>query len=467
MESALSGAPSVQTAQFQPALHPPFLKSQFIPILEDGVILYQMDDPILLTILAIAALLVISALFSGSETALTAASKARIKKLASEGKKNAKTVAGLIDDQERLLGAILLGNNLVNILASALATSLLISLYGANGVVWATLIMTALVLVFAEVLPKTYAIANPDRMALAVAPVIAIVIRLLSPVVVIVRYIVRKTLQLFGVDISKANYVLSARDEIRGTIDLQESEGRLIKAERDMLGSILDLDSVMVEDVMVHRKSMVMANIDDPADEVITAAIKSTFSRIPVWQDTRENVVGIIHAKDILKALHRPGTDPAKLNLRRIMHKPWFVPETSTLREQLSAFLDKKRHFALVVDEYGAIMGLVTLEDILEEIVGDIADEHDIEATGVKMLEGNAILVDGDVSVRDLNRQMDWRLPDDEAITIAGLVINEIEFIPIVGESFRLFDMDFEIVARQKNQITKVCITPPEKDQAE
>lgn len=404
-------------------------------------------------------LLCLSGLFSGSETALTAASKARIHHMANGGDKRAKRVSNLIDDQERLIGAILLGNNLVNILASAIATSLFMTMVGEQGVVYATLVMTALVLIFAEVLPKSYAIANPDAMALRVGWFINLVVSLFAPIVALVQRIVRLTLRLFGIDISNMESVLSAHDEIRGTIDLHHKEGGLVKEDTHMLGSILDLSDVTVEDVMVHRSAMESLDINIGTEEIITSVVSSAFTRVPIFEGDPENIVGVLHAKDLLRSLRRAGNNSKRINIKRIMSKPWFVPETTTLKEQLNAFLERKAHFALVVDEYGAIQGLITLEDILEEIVGDIADEHDFELPGVKPLPGGAIQVEGTVPIRDLNRMMDWRLPDDEAITVAGLVIHEAESIPIVGKKFEFHGFEFEVTARKRNQVTGLKIT--------
>ncbi len=433
-----------------------------------------MSTSLILTLVAIVALLVISAFFSGSETALTAASRARIHRLAGEGGKRAKKVAKLIEDRERLIGGILLGNNLVNILASALATSVLITWFGDEGIFYATILMTALVLVFAEVMPKTYAITNPDKTALAVGPIIGAFVKILAPVVALVQTIVRGIFRLFGVDIAAGEQVLSAHEEIRGTIDLQAAEGGLRKSHRDMLDSILDLDEVLLDEVMVHRKRMMVIDADQSAGEIVAQVVKSPFTRLPLWQGNRENIIGVLHAKDVLRAVLReageankdgavdkPGaTDAPALDISAIMVKPWFVPETTTLREQLNAFLARRNHFALVVDEYGALMGLVTLEDILEEIVGEITDEFDLKADGFARQEDGSILVDGTATIRDLNRHFDWELPDEEATTIAGLVINEAETIPAVGDAFSFFGFGFEITARQKNQITRIVIRP-------
>ncbi|WP_262693086.1 HlyC/CorC family transporter [Kordiimonas aquimaris] len=401
-------------------------------------------------------LLLLSGLFSGSETALTAASKARIHQLAKGGDKRAKRVSRLIDDKERLIGAILLGNNLVNILASALATSLFLNLMGDDGVFYATAVMTALVLIFAEVLPKSYAIAHTETMALTMARVIGFVVFIFAPIVSVVQKIVRITLKIFGVDTSEIDNPLSAQEEIRGAIDLHRHEGGIVKEDQHMLGSILDLEEVTIEDVMLHRKSMQMLDLNMPTDDLIAAIVRSPYTRLPLYDGEPENIVGVLHVKDVLRAIRRAGGQMHRFNAKRIMTKPWFVPETTSLKEQLNAFLERKSHFALVVDEYGDIQGLITLEDILEEIVGDITDEHDFEVPGVSTLADNSVQVEGSVTIRDLNRMFDWHLPDDEATTIAGLVIYEAESIPIVGKKYSFHGFRFEVTARNKNQITSI-----------
>ena len=418
----------------------------------------SLDKDVWVTAGIIIFLLILSGFFSGSETALTAASKARIHQLANRGDKRAKTVSSLIDDKERLIGGILLGNNLVNILASAIATNLFLKLFGEQGVVIATLVMTGLVLVFAEVLPKSYAIANPDRLSLRVGRIISIIVAVSSPIVKLVQTIVRLTLRLFGADISKMDHALSPQDDIRGTIDMHRAEGGLHKGDRDMLGSILDLNDVDVEEIMVHRKAMNIIDINLPVNTIINQVVQSPYTRIPLYDGSPDNIVGIIHAKDLLRAIRRAGNKMHRVNIKRIMHKPWFVPETSSLKEQLDAFLERKAHFALVIDEYGDLQGLVTLEDILEEIVGDIADEHDFDVAGVHLLDDGYTQVEGTVSIRDLNRFRDWDLPDDEATTVAGFVIYESETIPIVGQQFSFHGYEFEVIGRRRNQITQLKV---------
>jgi len=420
------------------------------------------DPTIMVPIGIIFLLLLLSAFFSGSETALTATSKARMHKLESDGDANARRVNLLIRDRERLIGAILLGNNLVNILATSIATSLLISFFGPTGVanVIATFAMTALVLVFSEVAPKTLAIARPDSFAMVVAPIMRWVVFLFAPVTRVVQIIVRGVLHLFGVDVSKDTSVFSAAEELRGAIDLHHSEGRVDKEARDLIRGALDLNEIRTEEIMIHRKSIEMLDLDRPKDAIIRQALKSAHTRLPLYRENPDNIIGILHAKDLLRALWDAEGDAEAIDFQALARKPYFVPETTTLQEQLDAFKLKQEHFALIVDEYGALMGLVTLEDILEEIVGEIEDEHDSPVQGVRPQGDGSLNVDGDVTLRDLNRAMDWNLPDEEAVTVAGLVIHEAQCIPDVGQTFSFHGFRFKILRRRRNQITALKVTP-------
>jgi Mg2+/Co2+ transporter CorB len=409
---------------------------------------------------AIFGLLFLSAFFSGTETAMTATSRARIHELARRGDRKARILEKLVSMPERLIGAILLGNNLVNILASALATSLFVKLFGDAGVVYATLVMTALVLVFGEVLPKTYSIINPDKVALAVSPVIKVLVAILAPIVMGVEFIVRHTLRLLGFDMSGTSSALSAHDELRGAIHLHHKEGAVVKRDRDMLGGILDLRDLEISDVMVHRTKMHTIDAALPPAEIITDVLASGFTRVPVWKDNIDNIIGILHAKDLLAALQANRGDAEQITISTIIKTPWFVPDTTPVTDQLNAFLRRKAHFSIVVDEYGEVMGLVTLEDILEEIVGQIADEFDTEVSGVKKDPSGAYIIEGTTPVRDLNRQYDWHLPDEEATTIAGLVIHESQMIPETGQAFTFHGFRFEVVDRDRNQITSLKVIP-------
>ena len=419
-----------------------------------------MEIDIAITLGAILALLVFSAFFSGSETALTAASRPRLHNLAQAGNHRANVVNDLWHEKEHLIGAILLGNNLVNILASALATSVLIALFGEAGVVYATLAMTVLVLIFAEVLPKTYALQNAERAALAVAPVMHVIVVVLKPFSLVIQMIVRAALRRFGVEVHQALTTEASEEQLRGAIDLHQGEGEEERHEREMLRSILDLGDVWVEEIMIHRKDVVAIDVDLPPAKIVEQVLASPFTRIPLWQEDPDNIVAVLHVKALLRAVQAAGADPDKLDVKAIAAAPWFIPETTDLLSQLQAFRSRHEHFALVVDEYGEMLGIVTLEDILEEIVGDISDEHDVDIEGVQTQRDGSLIVDGKVPLRDLNRRFEWRLPDEEASTIAGLILHEARCIPDAGQVFTFHDFKFEILGRKRNQITSIRISP-------
>jgi Mg2+/Co2+ transporter CorB len=413
-----------------------------------------------LTLVAILLLICASAFFSGSETALTATSRARMHSLEVNGDLRAGVVNFLIERRDRLIGALLIGNNLVNILASSLTTSLFLGLFGDSGVAIATLLMTVLLVIFSEVLPKSWAISTPERFALFVAPLVRPYVAVVGPLSSLVNWIVRKLLGLFGVSISGEASMLSAHEELRGAVALLHREGSVIKADRDRLGGVLDLGELEVSDIMIHRTAMRAVNADEPPEVAIRNILESPYTRMPVWRGATDNIIGIIHAKDLIRALAEPNVEPQDLDIVKIAQKPWFVPDTTNLKDQLNAFLRRKTHFAVVVDEYGEVQGVVTLEDILEEIVGDISDEHDLEIQGVRQDSDGSIVVDGGVPIRDLNRAMDWLLPDEEATTIAGLVIHESKSIPEERQAFTFYGKRFIVLKREKNRITRLRIRP-------
>ena len=411
-------------------------------------------DIIILSI-SIFILLILSAFFSGSETALTASTRSRLTGLNIKGKKNAQIAINLLNDKESLIGAILLGNNLVNILASSLATSLLIKMFGDSGVAYAVLIMTVLIVIFAEILPKSYAISNSEKMALTISPIIRPFVFFLSPITWLMEKIVHGILAIFGMNYIKNSRSLSVQDEIRGTVDLHHKEGRLYKFDKDMVKGILDLSVIGIEDVMVHRSNMFTVNIDDDANNIISAVINSPYTRIPVWKDDAENIVGIIHAKNLLRLISTKKDQPIpNEDIKKTLLEPWFVPETTTLKEQLQMHLNKRTKLAIIVDEYGALMGMISLEDIIEEIVGDISDEHDVIVKGVDVNSDGSFNINGNVEIRDLNREYGWELPDSEANTISGLIIHESRSFPKPGQKFNYYGFQFEILETQGNQIS-------------
>lgn len=418
----------------------------------------------LITIGIIFLLLVFSAFFSGSETALTAASRARLHSLEQRGNRRAALVNSMRLHMERVIGAILLGNNLVNITASALATGALISLFGENGVIYATVGMTALVVIFGEIMPKTVAINNPDRVALAIGPVMNAIVFVLTPLTRIVQLLVNGVLRLFGARISTEVGREQAEEELRGAIDLHltaaTDDAEEVRHAGAMLHSILDLNAVTVEDIMVHRRNVAMIDVRQPPAAVVDQVLASQFTRLPLFEDEPDNIIGLLHVKALLRAVRTEGVHVDKIDLKALASVPWFIPNSTSLLDQLQAFRSRREHFAIVVDEYGALMGIVTLEDILEEIVGQIDDEHDVHVSGVKRLPDGTFEIDGSVTIRDLNREFGWRLPDEEASTIAGLVLYEARRIPSVGQVFVFHGFRFQVVDRQRNQITKLRVTP-------
>jgi Mg2+/Co2+ transporter CorB len=416
------------------------------------------EDWISLAVIVIC--LVLSFFFSGSETALTAFSRARMLQLEKNGNARARLVNRLVETRERMIGAILAGNNVANIAASALTTGVLYAWFGDVGVLYATAIMTVVIVVFIEVLPKTIAINTPDRIALLVARPILWLVRLLGPILVGIEALVRWILRLFGARFGTDQAYLSAHEELRGTVDLLHREGSVEKLDRDMFGGLLDLRELVVSDVMIHRTEMISVCADLPAEELVKAVLAEPVTRIPLWSGKPDNIIGILHAKDLLRAIRDANGNLATIDVKGIARPPWFVPDVRLLSEQIKAFRRRKTPFALVVDEYGELMGLVTLEDILEEIVGDITDEHDVEVPGVRPQPDGSVNVDGGVPIRDLNRAMDWGLPDTEATTIAGLVIHEARSIPEAGQTFTFYGFRFRVLRRERNRIAALRITP-------
>ncbi len=270
----------------------------------------------------------------------------------------------------------------------------------------------------------------------------------------------RPLLAAFGYELQRIAPKLTAHEELRGTVADLHRDGMVVKQDRDRMGALLDLHELEVSDVMVHRTNMKSVNAGDPPEIVVREILQSPHTRMPLWRGSTDNIVGVLHAKDLLRALNEVGNDFSRIDVMKIASKPWFVPDTTTLQEQLTAFLRRKAHFAIVVDEYGEVEGLVTLEDIIEEIVGEIADEHDIDVQGVRQEADGSVVVDGSVAIRDLNRVLDWKLPDDEAVTIAGLVIHETQSIPEEKQAFTFHGKRFIVMKRERNRLTRIRIRP-------
>ncbi len=414
---------------------------------------------ILLTLLAIFLCVGASAFFAGSETAVTSVSRARLFALIQDGNPRARKIGELHKNKEALIGSLLLGNSAVHILGSALAAGLAIKLVGEEGVFYASAIMTVVVVTFGEVLPKTYAILNSESVTLRVSYVLWGICRILHPFVRIVQWIDRPFLWMLGVRDGQDKSLVSASDAIRGAIELHHHEGEVIKEDRDMLGSILDLSDRTVVEIMTHRSKVESIDFAQDPEVIISQAITINHSRIPLWSGNPENIIGVLHFKDLLRLVRSQKIGITREMIRRIAQKPWFVPETTNLADQLTAFREQRKHFACVVDEYGGWLGIVTLEDIIEEIVGEIDDEHDPRAIAEIMPYGpHAFRVAGTVTVRDLNRQLDWDLPDGHAATVAGLVLHEARVIPDANAVFEFFGYRFTIAEKRANQITQLLI---------
>ena len=411
-------------------------------------------------------LTVFSAFFAGSETALTGASRSRMHALAKNNDWRAKLVIKIRHDSENLIATILLVNTLLNILASSLTTSLFLTLFGHSGILYATIVMTALILIFAEVLPKTIAINNADKISLLVSPALRFFMFIFSPITLVVRWVVKKSLLLFRVRADAGIGHGLGDEELRGAIDLHAHTGDDAHDRSMMLRSILDLAEIDVSEVMTHRKSVVMIDIDQKSTQIVDEVLNSNFTRVALWKDSPDNIVGVLHAKQLLRALRSHADDLDQIDIGSAASPPWFIPETTTLLDQLQAFRERREHFAIVVDEYGSLMGVVTLEDILEEIVGEVFDEYDINVPGVRPQSDGSFIVNGSVTLRDLNREFDWHLPDEEAVTMAGLILHEARQIPDVGQVFHFHGLRFEILRRQRNQITSMRITPSKKTTA-
>lgn len=417
-----------------------------------------------LALCAIILLLALSAFFAGSETALTAVSRGKMFQLEKEGSRRAASVNKLMGERERMIGALLLVNTFLNILASSLATSVLEDNFGDRAVPIATAIMTVAILMFAEVLPKTLAIARTDRFALTVALPVKWVVSVTAPVVNAVQFVVWNVLRIFGIRREDTQPVVLAHEEIRGTVDLHHAEGGVEREHRDMIGGVLNLRELDVSDIMTHRKNMVTIDADLPPRELFDAVLEARHLRMPVWREQPENIIGILNLRDVIKTFSERSGDIDNFDFMSLAAPAWFVPETTGLEEQLEAFRERRSHFALVVDEYGVLQGLVTFEDIVDEIFGEIPDQDQSkEPSGIRPQADGSFNIDGSMPIREVNRALDWNLPDEEASTMAGLVIHEARAIPEVGQRFAFYGYQFEILRRQRNLITAMRVVPPVK----
>ncbi len=399
-------------------------------------------------------LIVLASLLSSAETSITAVSKAKLHAMAKKGDQKAKLVLELQKNVGLSLSTVLLFNTLCLTIVNNNIGDIAADLFGKEAIIFVSIIMTIIITVYAETLPKIIAVNTPERVLMLMIRPLWLVFSIFRPITLAINNFARAHLRFFGIK-SNVNDEFEALEELRGAIDMHFADtNHDANNERAMLKSILDLRDVTVEEIMTHRKNVTMINATDKPSDIVKQVLESPFTRVPLYKDNHDNIVGVVHAKALLRSVNSHKGSLDKLDILSIATTPWFIPETADLIEQLQAFKTRQEHFAVVVDEYGAFNGIVTLEDILEEIVGDITDEHDIAVKGIRPQDDGSFIIDGTVTIRDVNRQLDWDLPDEEASTIAGLVLYEVRLIPEIGQSFNIKGYHFEIMRRHRNQIT-------------
>lgn len=421
------------------------------------------------SVLIILGLLIFSAILSGIETAVVASSPGRMQKLKAEGSTKAYIVLKLLKMKDRVISTLLVVNSISNTVCTTVAASLFIGIYGEDiGTIISSSIMSILIIVFAEVIPKAIAVAKAERISLYVSYYLNIMLKLLRPVNYILDITVKIFCFIFRINLKET---LSGADELRGVIEHQHQEGNVFKEDREMLDGILDISAMSVSSIMVHRSNMKTIDASLSIKKIVAKALSTTHTRIPVFKGTEDNIIGVLHIKNLLKSLHENNFNYDKIALKDFIIEPWFIPCNSLVNQQLHEFKRRKTHFALVVDEYGEIKGLVTLEDVLEEIVGQIDDEHDKPLNKIESVSATEFILHGGISVRDLNREMGWDLEDENAHTIAGFIIAHEKRLPEQGESFVIQDIKFTIQRRINNHIKSIIAdtsglknTEPKKD---
>ncbi len=401
-------------------------------------------------------LILLSGFLSGSETAITATSKARIISKLKKGTKRAEYVKKIIDSKDKVISSLLLSNNLVNILASSLATAFFYDLFGVTGIFYATLLMTFLLVIFAEVLPKTYAINKPTRSALMIGPIIFYLNKILTPFVFVINKIVKVLISKKEINDKKLSDEQS-EEELQGVIDLYETSNPDSEHEKEMLQSILTLNDTTVEEIFTHRRNIYSINIDLSLSEIIKMINRSRFTRIPFWKNNPENIIGLLNIRS-LNIDMKNNLNNKKIILEKIV-KPWFIPSSTNLLDQLVEFKKKKEHLAFVVDEYGELLGIISLEDIIEEIVGEIVDEIDAPEKKFILNNKGVIVAEGNQNIKDLYKKFDLDVPEIESSTIAGHVMDLAKKIPMYGEIVKDNKFNYKITSHSRKQILRLEIT--------
>ncbi len=407
----------------------------------------------ILLLICLTLLVIISGFLSGSETALTASSKPRILLKFKKGNKRAKYLLKLLDNLENVISALLLSNNLVNILASSLATAVLYDLFGVSGIFYATIIMTIVIVIFAEILPKTYSLGKPNRTSLQIAPIIFYLSKLLYPLIFLINLIVKKIFLKKKKEDNKFSDEQS-EEELQSVIDMYKTSNPDSEHEKDMLQSILTLNDTTVEEVFTHRKNIYSIDSSLEIDEIIKKINSSRFTRIPFWKNNPENIIGLLNVRTLNIDLSKK--ESSKEIIFDKISKPWFIPETTNLLEQLAAFKNKKEHIAFVVDEYGELLGLITLEDIIEEIVGEIVDEVDLGNEQFTKIDDGTIITNGESNLKDLYKHFDLDAPLSEASTISGQILEIAKRIPLYGEEVKDDYFNYKVLSHSRKQISKI-----------
>ncbi len=409
---------------------------------------------VIIKILAIIILLLLSALSSGSETALTAVSKQRAFRQRDKGAKNANFILKIKDFKDEFITGILLANNLFNILATALMTELLVSEFGGLGVTVATIFMTLMIVIFSEVTPKIFAINKPMTFALRVSKFFYFYTKLIKPIVNLINKISNKIIKIIGLNLN-ADQSKIIEEEFEGAVQLQKQYSKDGEYEADYMSNILELKKLKVDELMTHRNEILYINLDDPYKQNLKIISTSAYTRIPVIKGNFNNLIGIFDIRDLLK---ESSMEESNESIERNTSQPVYIPQNKLAMKQLIDFKSSREHMVLIVDEYGEIQGLITLEDIIEEIIGEIFDETDTDETYLEKIDDSNYLFNGNASVREINRSLDINLPD-QFVTLSGLIHDLAKEIPKVGKVFYVGDIKLQIISRSINKINKVKLS--------
>ncbi len=402
---------------------------------------------IFIVVSVIIVLLAMAALISATETAITATSPGLIQKLKSEGNKRAELLLGILKIKEKVISTLLIGNSIANTLCSIIATGMFIELFGDDlGTLVSSIVMSFTIIVFSEVIPKAIAVVKSEKIALKATPIMIIFLKILEPINIMLAYTIKGFCFVFRIDLKQK---VSAADEVRGVIEHHMQEGNVYKDDRDMLGGILDIRNMIIADIMVHRSNVFAIDVDMPINKIIKTVLASHHTRIPFWEGNHDNIVGILHIKDLLAKIHNKISGTKNIELKNILTDPVFIPNSSLVIQQLQMFRGGQSHLACVVDEYGDLQGIITLEDILEEIVGQIYDEHDPSKNKIVKKSEFEFIIDGTMSIRDLNRVQNWNIPETNATTIAGFVISKMKRIPNQGD--HMTDRNLKLIVQKKS----------------